>query len=91
MSRIALVIVSFLCGSLPFSIWLGKLFLRVDVRKVGEGNPGAANVFRSGSRAFGLLTLILDVSKAATLVGISYNNLGIREIPFDLSNNDNSQ
>jgi glycerol-3-phosphate acyltransferase PlsY len=84
MGWIALVLGSFLCGSLPFSVWLGRLFLRVDVRKVGDGNPGAANVFRSGSKALGLLALILDVSKAAVPVGLSYYNLGIRGIPMYL-------
>ncbi len=84
MSWIALVMGSFLCGSLPFSIWVGKLFLREDVRKFGDGNPGAANVFRSGSKALGLLALILDVSKAAAPVGLSYYNFGISGIPMYL-------
>lgn len=81
---VALVFIAFLCGSLPFSVWLGKLFLRVDVRQYGDGNPGAANVFRSGSKLVGLLALILDVTKAAAPVGLSYYNLGIRGIPMFL-------
>jgi glycerol-3-phosphate acyltransferase PlsY len=82
MGWIAMVLGSFLCGSLPFSVWLGKLFLNEDVRNYGDGNPGAANVFRSGSKVLGLLALILDVSKAAVPVGLSYYNLGIRGIPM---------
>ncbi len=81
---VPLVLIAFLCGSLPFSVWLGKLFLKVDVRQYGDGNPGAANVFRSGSKAVGLLALMLDVSKAAAPVGLSYYNLGIRGIPMYL-------
>jgi len=50
MNWIALVIIAFLCGSLPFSVWLGKLFLGLDVRRFGDGNPGATNVFRSGNK-----------------------------------------
>jgi glycerol-3-phosphate acyltransferase PlsY len=79
---IALVLFAFLCGSLPFSVWLGKLLLRVDVRQYGDGNPGAANVFRSGSKAIGLLALMMDIAKAAAPVGLSYYNLGIRGIPM---------
>lgn len=79
---VPLVFIAFLCGSLPFSVWLGKLFLKVDVRQYGDGNPGAANVFKSGSKLIGLLALILDVSKAAAPVGLSYFNLGIRGIPM---------
>jgi glycerol-3-phosphate acyltransferase PlsY len=84
MNWVGLVFIAFLCGSLPFSVWLGKLFLRVDVRQYGDGNPGAANVFRSGSKAIGLLALFLDVAKAAAPVGLSYYNLGIRGIPMYL-------
>jgi glycerol-3-phosphate acyltransferase PlsY len=84
MISVAMVIIAFISGSLPFSIWLGKLLLGVDVRQYGDGNPGAANVFRTGSRAIGLLALLLDVSKAAVPVGLSYYNLGIRGIPMYL-------
>jgi glycerol-3-phosphate acyltransferase PlsY len=79
---VALVLVSFLCGALPFSVWLGKLFVKVDVRKYGDGNPGAANVFRSGNKVMGLLALLLDISKAAAPVGIAYHNLGMLGIPM---------
>jgi glycerol-3-phosphate acyltransferase PlsY len=82
MISVAMVFIAFISGSFPFSVWMGKLFLSVDVRKVGDGNPGAANVFRSGSKGIGLLALILDVSKAAIPVGLSYYNLGIRGIPM---------
>jgi len=75
---------AFLCGSLPFSVWLGKLFLRVDVRRYGDGNPGATNVFRAGNRIVGLLALILDVSKAAAPVGLAYVSLGVRGLPMFL-------
>jgi glycerol-3-phosphate acyltransferase PlsY len=81
---VLLVFIAFLCGSLPFSVWLGKLFLGVDVRQYGDGNPGAANVFRSGSKVVGLLALMLDVAKGAAPVGLSYFNLGIRGIPMYL-------
>ena len=61
MTWVAMVFISFLCGSLPFSVWLGKLFVGVDVRQYGDGNPGAANVFRAGNKVVGLVALLLDV------------------------------
>jgi glycerol-3-phosphate acyltransferase PlsY len=82
MNSVAMVFIAFISGSIPYSVWLGKLFLRVDVRQYGDGNPGAANAFRSGNKAIGLLALIMDVSKAAVPVGLSYYNLGIRGIPM---------
>jgi glycerol-3-phosphate acyltransferase PlsY len=81
-TSIALLIVAFLCGSIPFSVWLGKLFLGKDVRSYGDGNPGAANVFRAGARGLGLVVVILDVSKAAAPVGLAYNDFGVRGLPM---------
>ena len=81
---VAFCIIAFLCGSLPFSVWLGNLFLKQDVRQYGDGNPGATNVIRAGSKAVGLLVLTLDISKAAVPVGLAYHNLGIRGIPMVL-------
>lgn len=76
------ILFSFFCGSLPFSVWVGKIFLGVDIRQFGDGNPGATNVFRAGNNYAGLLALILDISKAAVPVGLAYNNLNIRGIPM---------
>lgn len=84
MTWIAFVLIAFLCGSLPFSVWLGRLFLKLDVRQFGDGNPGATNVFRSGSKIVGLVTLILDITKAAAPVGLAYHNLGMRGVPMFL-------
>jgi acyl phosphate:glycerol-3-phosphate acyltransferase len=76
------ILIAFLCGALPFSVWLGKLFVGLDVRTLGDGNPGAANAFRTGNRLVGLFALILDVSKAAVPVGLAYFNLGVRGLPM---------
>jgi glycerol-3-phosphate acyltransferase PlsY len=82
MTWVTFAFLAFLCGSLPFSIWLGKLFLGLDVRRFGDGNPGATNAFRAGSKLVGFLVLILDVSKAAAPVGLAYFNLDIRGVPM---------
>jgi glycerol-3-phosphate acyltransferase PlsY len=75
---------AYLCGSLPFSVWLPKLFARADVRQYGDGNPGATNAFRAGGKLVGLLALLLDVSKAAAPVGWAYFNMGYRGWPMFL-------
>jgi glycerol-3-phosphate acyltransferase PlsY len=80
----AFILIAFLCGSLPFSVWAGRLFRGLDVRSFGDGNPGATNVFRAGSELVGLVALLLDISKAAAPVGIAYFNLGIRGAPMFL-------
>jgi glycerol-3-phosphate acyltransferase PlsY len=61
---IALIILQvFIIGAIPFSVWLGKLFLRTDVRAYGDGNPGTTNVFRAGGKWLGILVALLDGSK----------------------------
>jgi glycerol-3-phosphate acyltransferase PlsY len=80
MSFLAMLLIAYLSGSLPFSVWIGKLFVRKDIRQFGDGNPGAANVFRAGNNPAGLLALMLDIGKAAAPVGIAYFNLGLRGV-----------
>lgn len=75
---LAWILLAFFCGSLPFSVWLSKMAMGLDVRQVGDGNPGATNVFRAGSKLIGLLVLILDISKAALPVGLAYYVLDMR-------------
>ncbi len=68
--------VGFVLGSLPFSVWLGKLRGK-NVRLVGDGNPGAANAFKAGGWRIGLPALLLDFLKAAVPVGAGRWVLGI--------------
>ncbi len=77
MVSVALILLAFICGSLPFSVWLGKILLGLDVCQFGDGNPGATNVFKAGNSLVGFLALILDISKAAAPVGLAYFNLNI--------------
>lgn len=72
-------LLAFVAGSLPCSVWLGRVILRKDVRHFGDGNPGATNVFRAGGRMLFPVALILDVAKGAVPVAWAYHALGIRE------------
>ncbi|MFN8373979.1 MAG: glycerol-3-phosphate acyltransferase [Anaerolineae bacterium] len=76
-TRCLLLTVSFLCGSLPFSVWIGQLALRKDIRQYGDQNPGATNVFRAGGKGWGVAAFLLDTFKATLPVGFAYYILGI--------------
>jgi glycerol-3-phosphate acyltransferase PlsY len=61
-------VLSYLLGSIPFGLLLGKLFGSRDVRKAGSGNIGATNVARVAGPLAGILTLLLDAAKGALAV-----------------------
>jgi glycerol-3-phosphate acyltransferase PlsY len=69
-------LLTFLLGSLPFSVWVGKLGLHKEIRDYGDQNPGATNVLRAGGLPWFVLALALDVSKAAVPVGLAYQIFG---------------
>ncbi len=65
------VCVAFLAGSIPFSVWLGKLFIRSDIRAVSDGNPGTTTAWKAGGWRLGFLVLLLDALKGAIPVGVA--------------------
>lgn len=62
LSGIILVIASYLLGSVPTGLLLGKA-LGVDIRATGSGNIGATNVYRTLGRSVGIITLVGDCMK----------------------------
>jgi acyl phosphate:glycerol-3-phosphate acyltransferase len=60
---IIVVIFAFLMGSLPTGAIVAKLFYATDIRSVGSGNIGAANMLRSLGRGAGASVLLLDALK----------------------------
>jgi acyl-phosphate glycerol 3-phosphate acyltransferase len=59
---ILIIAIEFICGALMFSYWLG-LAAKKDIRKVGDGNPGAANLLQAAGVPIGLAGVFLDVMK----------------------------
>src|ERR1044071_6244720 len=68
--RIALVVIAYLLGSIPFGYLLVKYVFTggEDVRKIGSGGIGATNVSRRAGWKGGLLTYVFDVAKGAAAV-----------------------
>lgn len=69
-SNITYLILSYLIGSIPFSIIAGKLLKGIDVREFGSGNAGATNTFRVLGKKAGIPVLILDVFKGFIAVNL---------------------
>ncbi|HTP43196.1 MAG TPA: glycerol-3-phosphate 1-O-acyltransferase PlsY [Candidatus Acidoferrum sp.] len=64
-------VVSYLLGSIPFGLLVVKAFGGEDIRLVGSGNIGAANVARNAGPLAGALTLLLDAGKGYLAVWIA--------------------
>jgi glycerol-3-phosphate acyltransferase PlsY len=56
-------LLGYLCGSLPFSIWITRLVKGVDVRTSGSGHATTTNTFRQAGFLPAVLVLILDIGK----------------------------
>jgi glycerol-3-phosphate acyltransferase PlsY len=63
MGFVALVVLGYLLGSCPWGYWLVLLIKHEDIRKVGSGNIGATNVWRTYGRWLGAPVVLLDVLK----------------------------
>ncbi|MCB0044003.1 MAG: glycerol-3-phosphate acyltransferase [Caldilineaceae bacterium] len=70
-SVFAWTLLAFLSGSLPFSLWIGRLALKTDIRTYGDHNPGATNVLRAGGKGAAALALALDMLKGAAPVALA--------------------
>ena len=60
---VALFVIAYLVGSIPFGVVIGKLFYGVDVRDHGSGNVGTTNVFRVLGKKAGVAVLVCDMLK----------------------------
>lgn len=68
---IAVVLIGYLLGSVPFGAILSKRFARVDLRQHGSGKTGATNVLRTAGKKAALMVLLFDVLKGALAVIIA--------------------
>lgn len=65
-------LLGFFMGSIPFSVWLGRLLLCADIRTYGDGNPGSANAWRAGKWRVGVPAVLLDYLKGAVPVSLAH-------------------
>jgi acyl phosphate:glycerol-3-phosphate acyltransferase len=56
-------VAAYLLGSIPFGLLIVKALGGPDIREIGSGNIGAANVARNAGNLAGILTLVFDAAK----------------------------
>jgi glycerol-3-phosphate acyltransferase PlsY len=77
MDVLAWTVLGYLVGSMPFSVWVVCLILKTDVRRYGDGNPGAANAFRAGGWRTGIPASLLDYFKGVLPVWLAHFTFGV--------------
>jgi len=65
------IVIGYLLGSIPFAYVAGRLKKGIDIRQVGTGNMGAANVMRQVGTAIGYTVFIADITKGLLTVFIA--------------------
>lgn len=80
MNESILVILAYLIGSIPTSVWVSKSIFKFDIRDYGSGNAGATNSFRVLGSKWGSFVMFIDVLK-----GVIATSLYIL-IPYYLNN-----
>jgi len=64
-------LVAYLLGSIPFGLLIVKAQGGPDIREIGSGNIGAANVTRHAGKFAGILTLLFDAGKGYLAVWLA--------------------
>ncbi len=65
------ILLAYLLGSIPTSLWLGRAIKGVDLREHGSGNAGATNAFRVLGKPIGIAVLLLDMLKGFLAVNLT--------------------
>ena len=70
LSVAVIVVLSYMVGSIPASVWIGKFMYGTDLRQHGSGNAGATNAFRVLGWKAGVLATIVDLGKGLLAAGV---------------------
>jgi glycerol-3-phosphate acyltransferase PlsY len=82
MLPLALIVASYLLGSIPFSFLVVKVAAGKDIRALGSRNVGATNVARTVGRGPGILALLLDITKGFAAIALARWVVGRPGWPF---------
>ncbi|HWF46916.1 MAG TPA: glycerol-3-phosphate 1-O-acyltransferase PlsY [Bryobacteraceae bacterium] len=82
-SLIAVALIAYFLGGLPFGYWFVRYRLGKDIRTLGSGNIGATNVQRTAGSKAGIVVLLLDIAKGLLAVWIAA--MLTRNLPLGLA------
>ncbi|MCD6441036.1 MAG: glycerol-3-phosphate 1-O-acyltransferase PlsY [Candidatus Marinimicrobia bacterium] len=79
---LVILVLSYLTGSFPTSIIVGKLTKGIDVREHGSGNAGGTNAFRVLGWKAGLFVSLVDIAKG-TFATLVISRIRFGTLPFE--------
>jgi glycerol-3-phosphate acyltransferase PlsY len=65
---IAVAVLGYLLGSIPFGVLISRRAAGTDLRQVGSGKTGMTNVLRTAGKKAAALALVLDIAKGVLAV-----------------------
>ena len=68
--NISILLLAYLLGSIPTSVWIGKHFFKIDIREHGSKNAGSTNAIRILGWKAGLIVLLFDIFKGWLAVNL---------------------
>ncbi|HMT73785.1 MAG TPA: glycerol-3-phosphate 1-O-acyltransferase PlsY [Chitinophagaceae bacterium] len=71
MNELLMVILAYLIGSVPTSVWVSKHFFDIDIRDYGSGNAGATNTYRVLGPKWGTIVMAADMIKGIIAVKLA--------------------
>jgi len=71
MNELLLIVLAYLIGSIPTSVWVSRFFFDIDIRDFGSGNAGATNSYRVLGPKWGTLVMIVDMLKGMIAVKLA--------------------
>ncbi|HMU59883.1 MAG TPA: glycerol-3-phosphate 1-O-acyltransferase PlsY [Chitinophagaceae bacterium] len=71
MNELLMVILAYLIGSVPTSVWVSKHFFNIDIRDYGSGNAGATNTYRVLGPKWGTIVMAADMIKGIIAVKLA--------------------
>ena len=81
---VAVVVLGYLLGSIPFGVLVAKRWAKVDIRQHGSGKIGMTNVLRTAGKKAAVMVLALDLLKgmlavvfAGLIVDGGYGEVGL--------------
>jgi acyl phosphate:glycerol-3-phosphate acyltransferase len=72
MNELLLVVLAYLIGSIPTSVWVSQYFFKIDIRDYGSGNAGATNTYRVLGPKWGTIVMVTDMLKGMLAVKLAF-------------------